>query len=203
MEGIRRVTGLHTTTDGIPVQGMLDPVILREMLRRAGAAPQFIRAAMPKIFAAAERYYLRVCPDLRHARCPGVEQVLCRLARRGDLLALVTGNLTRIGWRKLEQAGLRDYFRYGAFGEMAKTRGGLVALAIAEARRRRWIDAQTPVSLIGDAPSDILAARQNSIRSIAVRTGITPTAELIREEPDILLRNLHDLRLRMVETDLE
>jgi len=181
---------------------MLDPVILHEMMRRAGAAPRFIRGAMPEIFAAAERYYLRVCPDLRYAHCPGVEPVLQRLARRGILLALVTGNLTRIGWRKLERAGLRDYFRYGAFGEMAKTRGGLVALAIEGARRRRSIDADTPISLIGDATSDIQAARRNSIRSIAVRTGITPVEDLIREKPHILLRNLRDLRLRMVETKL-
>jgi phosphoglycolate phosphatase-like HAD superfamily hydrolase len=83
---------------------------------------------------------------------------------------------------------------------MAKTRGALVALAIAEARRHRWIDAGTPISLVGDATSDIQAARQNSIRSIAVRTGITPVEDLIREEPHILLRNLRDLRLRMVET---
>jgi len=200
VEGIRRVTGLYTTTEGIPVQGMLDPVILREMMRRAGAAPRFIRAAMPEILTASQRYYLRVCPDLRHAQCPGVEPVLDRLVRHGALLALVTGNLTRIGWRKLERAGLRGYFRYGAFGEMAATRGGLVALAIEEARRRRLIDAGTAISLIGDATSDIQAARQNSIRSIAVRTGITPVEDLIREGPDILLRNLRDLRLRMVET---
>ncbi len=63
-----------------------------------------------------------------------------RLTRRGVLLALVTGNLTRIGWRKLDRAGLRRYFRFGAFGEMAKTRAGLAKLAIAEARRRRWIE---------------------------------------------------------------
>lgn len=202
VEGIRRVTGLGTTTEGIPVQGMLDPVILHEMMRRAGAAPRFIREAMPKIIAAAERYYLRVCPDLRDKLCPGVEQVLQRLARGDILLALVTGNLTRIGWRKLEKAGLREYFRYGAFGEMAGTRGALAALAIQEARRRLWIDAHTPISLIGDATSDIVAARRNSIRSIAVRTGITPAGDLIRENPDILLRNLCDLRLRMVETTL-
>jgi len=200
VEGIRRVTGLDTTTEGIPVQGMLDPVILAEMMRRAGAPAQQIRSAMPQILTAAERYYLRVVPDLRQKLCPAVVPVLDRLTRHGVLLALVTGNLTRIGWRKLERAGVRHYFRYGAFGEMAKTRGGLAAWAIAEARRRGWTDAQTAVSLIGDATSDIIAARRNSIRSIAVCTGITPVEELVREKPHILLRNLRDLRLRMVET---
>ena len=87
---------------------------------------------MPEVLRAAERYYLRVCPDLGDKHCPGVEPLLQRLTRRGILLALVTGNLTRIGWRKLERAGLRDYFRYGAFGEMAKTRAGLAKLAIRE-----------------------------------------------------------------------
>ncbi|HEX3743030.1 MAG TPA: HAD family hydrolase [Bryobacteraceae bacterium] len=198
--GIRRVTGLDTTTDGIPVQGMLDPVILATMMRRVGARASEIREAMPAIMRAAERYYLRVCPELRHAQCPGVETVLDRLTRRNILLALVTGNLTRIGWRKLERAGLRDYFLFGAFGEMAKTRAGLAKLAIRRARRESLIARGSPISLIGDATSDIVAAHANGIRAISVRTGITPVEELVRERPDELLRDLRKLRLRMVET---
>jgi len=202
VEGIRRVTGLETTTEGIPVQGMLDPVILATMMRRAGAKASEARTAMPAIMRAAERYYLRVCPGLRHAHCPGVEPVLQRLTRRNILLALVTGNLTRIGWRKLERAGLHDYFRFGAFGEMAKTRAGLAQLAIRQARREKLIARDAPISLIGDATSDIIAAHANGIRAISVRTGITPVDELVRERPDVLLRNLRELRLGMVESPL-
>ena len=196
---IRRVTGLETTTDGIPVQGMLDPDILAIMLRRAGARAGQIREVLPEIQRAAERFYLRVCPPLHDKHCPGVATVLEKLKRRGILLALVTGNLTRIGWRKLERAGLHDYFRFGAFGEMAKTRAGLARLAIREARQRGWIGRGAPVSLIGDAPQDVEAARKNRIRAISVQTGITPVAELEAMHPDILLRDLRDLRLRMVE----
>jgi phosphoglycolate phosphatase-like HAD superfamily hydrolase len=126
--------------------------------------------------------------------------LLDRLTRRGLLLGLVTGNLTRIGWRKLERAGLRDYFRFGAFGEMAKTRAGLAKIAIREARGQGWIFSGAPISLIGDSPADVLAARRNRIRSIAVATGLTPTDELQAEEPDIVLRDLRMLRLRMVES---
>jgi phosphoglycolate phosphatase len=167
-------------------------------MRRAGAAPVAIREAMPEILRAAERHYLRVCPALHGKHCPGVEPVLDRLTRHGVLLGLVTGNLTRIGWRKLDRAGLRRYFPFGAFGEMAKTRVGLARLAVREARHRGWIDRRVPVSLIGDAPSDVIAARANGIRSIAVQTGITPVAELRAEKPDFLLANLRHLRLRMV-----
>jgi phosphoglycolate phosphatase-like HAD superfamily hydrolase len=202
VQGVRRVTGLETTTDGIPVQGMLDPDILAAMMRAADASPARIREAMPEVQRAAERHYLRVCPVLRGRHCPGVEPVLERLARRGILLGLVTGNLTRIGWRKLERAGLRDYFRFGAFGEMAGTRATLVKIAIRDARRRGWIARGAPVSLIGDAPADILAARANRIRAIAVGTGLTSAEELASERPDVLLRNLRELRLRMVEASL-
>jgi phosphoglycolate phosphatase len=199
--GIRRVTGLETTTDGIPLYGMLDPDILTVMMRRAGAASAAIRESMPAVQRAAERYYRRVCPALGDKHCPGVEPALQRLTRRNILLGLVTGNLTRIGWRKLERAGLDGYFRFGAFGETAKTRDGLAKAAIREARQKGWISPGAPVSLIGDAPADVLAARRNRIRAIAVRTGITPVQDLIELQPDFLLPNLRALRLRMVEPE--
>ena len=193
------MTGLETTTEGIPVQGMLDPDILAVMLRRAGANPKALRGALPQIQAAAEQYYLRVCPRIHGKRCPAVIDVLERLNRRNVLLGLVTGNLTRIGWHKLKRAGLDGYFRFGAFGEMASTRAGLARISIREARRQAWITGDTPISLIGDSPNDVIAARGSGIRSIAVRTGITPVAELEAERPDFLLRTLRDLRLRMIE----
>jgi phosphoglycolate phosphatase-like HAD superfamily hydrolase len=198
VEGIRKVTGLETATEGIPVQGMLDPDILTIMMRSAGAKRASIREALPAIVRAAERYYLRVCPVLKGSQCPGVPPLLERLARHEILLGLVTGNLTRIGWHKLERAGLREFFRFGAFGETAATRAGLARAAIRKARQRGWIERGAAVSLVGDSPSDIEAARRNGIRSIAVRTGVTPEQELAALEPDILLRDLRELRLRMV-----
>lgn len=198
--GVRKVTGLETTTEGIPVQGMLDPDIVKIMLRQVGASRALIREAMPEICRAAERFYLRVCPALHDKHCPGVAPVLEKLTRRGTLLALVTGNLTRIGWRKLDRAGLKEFFRFGAFGEMAPNRAGLARLAIREARRQGWIERRAPISLVGDAPADIQAARANRIRSISVQTGITPVEELVAEAPDVLLPDLRALRLRMVET---
>jgi len=197
IHGIRWVTGLDTTTDGIPVQGMLDPIILTEMMRRAGARRALIHQSMPEVQREAERYYRRVCPPIADKLCPCVPAVLDRLRRHDFLLALVTGNLTRIGWRKLERAGIGQHFAYGAFGEMAATRGRLVKWAIREARLRHALPAHAAVSLVGDATSDVIAARENGISIIAVRTGITPIEDLCALEPGYLLRNLRDFRLRM------
>jgi phosphoglycolate phosphatase len=199
VEGVRKVLGVESTTEGIPVQGMLDPDILRIMMRNAGVPHAEAGEALPAIERAAERYYLRVCPPLHDRHCPAVAVTLDRLRRRGILLGLVTGNLTKIGWRKLERARLSEYFAFGAFGEMAKTRGGLAKIAIQEARRHHGLERAANIALIGDAPADVLAARQNRIRSISVQTGITPVEELRALRPDYLLRNLRQLRLRMVQ----
>jgi phosphoglycolate phosphatase-like HAD superfamily hydrolase len=192
---IRTVTGLETTTEGIPVHGMLDPDILTQMLLRAGFDAGRVSPLLPALFQAAEEAYLTGIPDLTGKRCPGVVPVLEGLTERGAVLVLVTGNLTRIGWHKLERAGLRQYFRFGAFGEMAATRGDLARLAIERARGEYEIDR---ISLIGDAMQDVLAARQNAIRSIAVRTGITPAEELEAAAPDLILDDLTHLDLTII-----
>jgi phosphoglycolate phosphatase len=199
IEAVRRMTGLDTTTDHIPVHGMLDPDILTRMMRDAGASAAFIRRHMPAIIGRAQAIYVRSCPDLQKKTCPGVRRLLYSLQRRGVPVGLVTGNLTRIGWKKMERAGLRRYFRFGAFAEMAKDRAGLVRLAVKEARSRGWIDRNARVSLIGDAPSDILAARANGAQAVSVHTGISTREELAELRPDLLLEDLRELKAHMLE----
>jgi phosphoglycolate phosphatase-like HAD superfamily hydrolase len=196
--GVRKVTGLATSTDGIPVHGMLDQDILSQMMLREGMRATAIASAMPLIQKHAERVYLRSCPDLRKKTCPGVKSLLHRLRRRGIPLALVTGNLTRIGWKKLECAGLRDYFLFGAFSEMAKTRAGLAKIAIRTARERGLIDRGAMVALIGDAPSDIIAAKANGIRSISVATGVSMVKDLAPHAPDVLIEDLRQFEWPML-----
>lgn len=200
VDAVRQVTGVETTTEGIPVHGMLDPDILAQMMRAGGMDDAGISARMPAIIEAAQDIYQTGVPDLRDKVCPGVTPLLDHLRERGVTVALVTGNLTRIGWRKLERAGLHHYFRFGAFGEMAPTRGGLARLAIEQARREGVVTGNSAggnISLIGDATQDVLAARENGIRAIAVRTGITPPEELEASAPDLLLDDLTQLDLSM------
>jgi phosphoglycolate phosphatase-like HAD superfamily hydrolase len=198
VDAVRAVTGLETSTDHIPVHGMLDPDILTRMLRDAGASPRSIRRDMPEIVRRAQLLYVRGLPNLQRKTCPGVRPLLRRLERQGVLLGLVTGNLTRIGWKKLDRAGLKPFFRFGAFGEMAKDRAGLARLAIRHARAQGWIEKGTPIALIGDAPSDIAAAKQNHIRSVAVHTGISTRDELLTYAPDLLLEDLRGLTLATI-----
>jgi len=198
VEAVRAVTGLDTTTDHIPVHGMLDPDILARMMGDAGASARNIRRHLPSIIDRAQSIYVRSCPDLRKKTCPGVRRLLYGLKRRGVPVGLVTGNLTRIGWKKMKRAELDHYFRFGVFAEMAPDRAELARMAIAHARRRGWIDMSARISLIGDAPSDIMAARANGARSVAVHTGISTREELAELQPDLLLEDLRTLRIGML-----
>jgi phosphoglycolate phosphatase-like HAD superfamily hydrolase len=198
VEAVRRVTGLETSTDGIPVQGMLDRDILAQMLRAAGAPPARIRQWMPELVRSAQAHYVRHCPPLTRKLCPGVRPLLRRLEQAGVPLGLVTGNLSRIGWTKLERAGLRRFFRFGAFAEQGSTRAALARQAVRQARAAGWIGRGTVISLIGDHPNDILAARRNRLRAIAVATGLSSREELEACAPDLLLEDLRQLRLEML-----
>lgn len=198
MDAAHRATGLETAIGSIAVQGMLDRDILARMLENAGASRALIRKKMPEMVAAAQAIYVRRCPDLRRKVCPGARMLLYRLSRHGVPAGLVTGNLTRIGWKKMERADLRKYLRFGAFAERASSRSGLVRIAIRHARREGWIDKGSPVALIGDHPNDILAARANGVRAIAVATGLESAEELAAHSPDVLVPDLRALSLEML-----
>ncbi len=105
VKAVRKTTGIETTTEGVAVQGMLDRDILTEMLLKAGVSPSAIRRQMPEMIEYAQVVYTRSCPDLRRKVCPGARMLLYKLSRRGIPTGLVTGNLTRIGWKKMERAG--------------------------------------------------------------------------------------------------
>jgi phosphoglycolate phosphatase-like HAD superfamily hydrolase len=192
---VRRATGIETTTDRVPVHGMLDRDILTWMLRDAGASPDVIAGAMDEMVRRAQSLYVRRCPDLRAKVCPGVRPFLARLRRRGVPMGLGTGNLTRIGWRKMRAAGLGENFRFGAFSEMGKTRGELIALALNQARQRGWLENGTRVWHVGDHPNDVNAARENGIRCLAVGTGLSPLEELASHAPDLLVPDLTRVRI--------
>ena len=196
-----QVTGLRVSTAGVPVQGMMDRKILELMLLDAGMTAAEIKAQMPTLIDVAQRIYVFDSPiTLTHRLCPGVRAALIRLSERGIPLGLVTGNLSRIGWRKIQRAGLRSYFRFGAFAEEAEDRAGLVRRALVYARRRGWVGPRTRVWHIGDHQNDILAAQANGVRSLAVATGLSPAHELSALSPDRLLRNLHSLQVETLLT---
>ena len=191
---VKLVTGLDSSTHGIPTQGMLDRDILSIMLANVKFSTAKTKRLMPELVRAAQSIYVNGDgPKLQRKVCPGVRMLLSRLQRRGVPTGLVTGNLTEIGGKKMERAGIKQYFRFGAFAEFAHDRAGLVKLAVKEARSKGWLERGAPVSLIGDHPNDIRAAQANGVRSIAVATGVVGAEELATHNPDLLIEDMRAL----------
>jgi len=187
---VRKALGVETRNDNIALHGKLDHDILMEMMAHAGVARRRAQAALPRICQIAERYYLRRVPDLRRKACPGVRRLLRRLRQRAAVVGLVSGNLSRIGWKKLARAGLRHCFDFGAFAEMAPTRIELAGLALAEAAERGWVHGKSAGVLIGDTPNDIEAGRAHGLHTIAVATGLCSMEELRECRPTLCVPDL-------------
>ncbi len=194
MEAVKRCTGHMTSLDAVPTQGMLDGDLLRMLLAQI-PLPEAETGLLPDLIRTAIEFYLANCPDsLQEKLCPGVFPLLNELTKKKAVLALVTGNLSAIGWRKMELAGLRSYFQLGAFAEEGRTRADLVQVAVQKAKRLVLIGNRTRISLIGDHPNDIrAAAAQGGIQTVATATGLSTMSELLEEKPDILVNDLTEL----------
>jgi phosphoglycolate phosphatase-like HAD superfamily hydrolase len=188
---VQRVTGFEVTLAGIVLQGSTDTGILREACNQAGIPPEVLEAHIEAILAAMGK----TVAEQRHAMdlvlMPGVEDALRHLARRGALLGVATGNLEMIGWMKVEQAGLREWFRFGGFSDHFPIRSELVAHAAGKAREMAGENAR--VCVVGDTPRDIEAARANSLPVIAVATGRYGFDELLELRPEVCATSLADL----------
>lgn len=199
IEGIRRVTGVSTHLEGVQTAGMLDRDLIIHMLRVEGYSERRARRTLRQITAECQDAYVANCTfDLSPFLCAGVRDFVTEVKRRGGVLGLVTGNLSRIGWRKVELAGLHDYFSVGAFAEDGTTRARLALIAVQRAKRQGLITKDSRVTLIGDHANDVQAAKTNGYRSVAVATGVTPIEELRAAGPDCLVSDLTELDVQQV-----
>jgi phosphoglycolate phosphatase len=188
---VHRVTGFEVTLAGIVLQGSTDTGILREACVQAGIPPEVLEAHTAAILEAMGKSVAEQRHAMELVRMPGVEEVLRYLAGRGALLGVATGNLEMIGWIKVEQAGLREWFHFGGFSDHFPIRSELIAHAAAKAREMAGRDAR--VCVVGDTPRDIEAARANSLPVIAVATGRYGFEELSALHPEVCATTLADL----------
>lgn len=188
---IEQVLGLKGTLHGLPVHGNTDIGILRAFVRRANFPEQEFDARLPQLLEVMCSEVERNRHLMRAEPCPSVPELVTMLGAHRKLLGIASGNLESIGWLKVESAGLRPYFTFGAFSDHFELRSQIFADAVGQTRER--LGTKAPVCVIGDTPSDVQAARAAGIPVIAVATGIYPRLELERENPDLCLPCCTDL----------
>jgi phosphoglycolate phosphatase-like HAD superfamily hydrolase len=194
---------LHTVhgIDGAPAgrvesAGRTDGDIARQILLLAGVPPERIDAGADAVRAACVAEYARRCPDdLSSHVAPGVPALLEELSRReGVRLSLVTGNLEPVARLKLQRAGIGHFFPrgQGGFGSDHEDRAALPAVARRRAGRPHRPYPRERTVVIGDTPRDILCARADGVRVVAVATGpygpgLLTEADAVVERADGLL----------------
>jgi phosphoglycolate phosphatase len=179
---IEKITGHALSFDGVVIQGSTDPAIVRDMFRVAKRADTEWKPLLARIFEEMRTSVQAQKSLLRPLVMPGVEAALEHLERKGAVLGVATGNLEAIGWLKLEVSGLRHWFRFGGFSDQYEIRAEMIAHAAQEARKLAGENAS--VCVIGDTPSDISAAKANSLPVVAVATGRYSFDDLQQFEPD-------------------
>jgi phosphoglycolate phosphatase len=179
---IRDVLGIEASIEGVPVHGNTDVGILRAVLQRAGLRDRAIDKHMPQIVA-------RMCAEIRQNReqlnpelCPSILELINYLHGGGKLLGAASGNLESVGWLKLEKAGLRPFFTFASFSFPRELRAEIFQHGIDLAREH--LGEHATVTVVGDTPADIEAARAVGVPVIALATGIYSFAQLQAHEPD-------------------
>src|SRR5581483_10996070 len=102
--------------DGIWLAGRTDTDIVHEMIASTGGRPT--PEAVQRVFDLAVADFEQRCPpDLTEFVIDGVWPALERLRGEGATMGLVTGNIQRVAWRKMDNARLREFFSFGGFGD--------------------------------------------------------------------------------------
>lgn len=174
--------------------GRTEPVIFRETLQVNGIEdPGDLFAAFAEEQA---RGYAERADEMRQRgqALPGAANALRVLASHDELTqSVLTGNTRPSAEIKLRTFGLDKHLDLdiGAYGTDDDIRAHLVDIARQRATQRTGHRfGQETTVLIGDTPSDVIAARDGSARIIAVATGRDSADALAAAGADTVLADL-------------
>lgn len=187
-----KVFGIPVDLNDISTPGKIDSQILIELLELKGLSSTEIKEKSNLLFNHMTEYFKENTINLEKFVLPNVLTVLKELQKRDDLiLGLLTGNVGGIGWAKVENAGLKNFFKLGVFGDEAFKRTDLVPSALKKVEEYNIKPEDTYI--IGDTPRDVQCAKETGCISVAIPTGKYSLEELNKESPDYLLTDIIEL----------
>jgi phosphoglycolate phosphatase len=187
---VRDLLGAEDDLADVSFMGRIEPLILRDILRKHGRSLDVAEEA--RFWDAVFAHMRRLMRPGRGRLMPGVPALLDRIAAEpGWVMGLLTGNMTQMARIKLGHFGLEGRFAFGGFGEMAADRDALARALVRRVAREHGVPAQRCV-VVGDTEHDIACARAAGARVIAVATGGADRQTLAAAAPDLLLDDLAD-----------
>ncbi len=95
---------------------------------------------------------------------------------------------------RAEKAGLKQYFKFGAFGSDAIERSVLVKIALKKAKDGFGFEFDgNNAFLLGDTPRDIVAGKTAGVKTMGI-AGDFSTKDLEEAEADFVLEDLKDTK---------
>ncbi|MCL5438996.1 MAG: HAD hydrolase-like protein [Patescibacteria group bacterium] len=177
----------------IKTHGMIDTQIIIEVLKLNRINKEVAKSKMDQAIKVMVKYLLEHAQEEEYSTLLGVEKTLVELKKNKIPLGLLTGNIEGIAWKKLENAGIKDYFDFGAFGDSAFKRVSLVEIARKNAKKKFNKNfSKYDFVIVGDTPKDITCAKDAGIESIGVATGVYSKEELEKSGADLVIKNLEE-----------
>ena len=173
LHGVDANIGEHTEA------GMTDPeiaeIVFREVIGREGTPAERAQAIAGYLSHLADA----VAESSGYRVMPGIEALLPKLAERGVLLGLVTGNIEAAAHIKLARADLNRFFGFGGYGSDARDRVEVTRRALERGREVAGgrLAAGAAIS-VGDTPRDVSAGHGVGIEVVGVATGSYGVAQL-------------------------
>jgi len=192
VQAIEAVFGWRDDIAYVNFAGNTDLNVLQQVLQAHGR---------PVTDEDCDRFFRRLPLELEGAAAgaelilyPGVRELLETLSARDDVvLGLVTGNIETCARIKLRQFNLHGHFVLGAFGDDHADRNEIARLALDRIRASLPRGATIRrVTLVGDTPLDVAAAKAIGATCIAVATGKFNAAALRSAGADHALDTLAD-----------
>jgi phosphoglycolate phosphatase len=173
--------------------GETDPFVARKTFVGAiGRVPT--EAELARIFT----LYLRrlseeVAASEGYRVLPGATELLTGLSDAGSMLGIVSGAMEGAARVKLGRGDLNRYFLFGGYGTDSPDRTELTTAAVTRASmlHAHPLD-PADVSVVGDTPLDVAAAKAAGARAIAVASGKYGADELRGAGADHVLTSLAD-----------
>jgi len=191
---IEKVTGKKINLSKVDWLGRTDLDVIWNVLLENNFKEEYIKNFIPLIF---EEYinnfkifsYKNID---KFELIPNVKNLLELIKEKP--IGLLTGNLKETAHIKLEILGINNYFPFGigGYGDEDRDRSKLVLYAIN--RMKNYYKNIDDFIIIGDSFRDILCAKKNKIKILAVATGKNSYDELKKYNPDFLEKDFSDLK---------
>lgn len=192
MFGIKLGLGVD---DYMRYNGFIDKAMLWELVKERGVARETYEREFLNFEKHALDFFEKHKPIYHPVR--GAEELLAALQKRGDgALGVLTGNVERIAWWKLEKTGIKKYFQFGLFGGEADNRIELAKLVFAKAKTFFKHDfSPEHITIIGDTIFDVRCAKAIGAKTILILTGGQNSEVPKTETPDLVVDTLTDPRV--------